>query len=762
VSLKLTNTEVFEQSNYDFNVILEESDRLTIRFQYNGNVYDNDYIEKIGRHFGLAIDQVIENRELEIRELTLLAEEEKNCLLYEFNDTEKDYPKDKTIHRLFEEQAERTPDKLAVIAPSVMSIHEASIQITYKELNEKSKQLARVFIQQGMTTGTIVGIMVEKSVEMIVGILGILKSGGAYLPIDPHYPKDRIEYMLKDSAAKLLLTNNNFEELLNLATSPLPHFHLSLSTSLAYIIFTSGSTGRPKGVMVNHLSVIRLVKNTNFINFKADDRIMQTGALEFDASTFEIWGALLNGLSFYTGPTDNILNPKKLKKMITDNQITIIWLTSPLFNQLAQSDVRIFTGLRNLLVGGDVLSPAYINETRRLYPGLRIINGYGPTENTTFSTTYSIDKEYKERIPIGKPIANSTAYIVDKSGNLLPIGIVGELWVGGAGVARGYLNQPELTAEKFCLRRPGALFAKGDRCRLQVQVKKLKTSSETIPSLIGRVRRTPAPGPRKNFSLEGSDKDYMQPCNHATMHPDTLSPHSPHLPHSPYSPIYLTGDLTCWLPDGNIEFLGRIDHQVKIRGFRIELGEIEYCLLNIPGVKEAVVLVREEVKNDKYICAYFVSDSEYEVSEMREYLTKELPDYMIPLHFVRLDKMPLTPNGKIHRKALPKPELKERKDYIGPRDEVEKQLINIWSEILTQPHDKISIDDDFFELGGHSLKVTVLVSKIHKEVGIKMELVWIFENPTVREIASLIKTIRSATEPLNELNTDEETVEVRL
>jgi amino acid adenylation domain-containing protein/non-ribosomal peptide synthase protein (TIGR01720 family) len=715
--LKLSHVEVFEQTNYDFNIVLVGSDRLRISFKYNGNVYDRDFVERIAKHFSLIVDQVIENPESEIKELTLLAEEEKNRLLYEFNDTDADYPKDKTIHRLFEEQVERTPDNIALHGCMMAWMHGEEGSITYKELNEKSNFLANKLKDKGIEPNTIVGIMLERSVEMIVGILGILKFGGAYLPIDPEYPKDRIDFMLKDSAAKILVTTGNlakegekvrrwedeknFEiiflenfsslsiltsDLSNFPTSQPPNFPLLLATrhrppatSLAYIIYTSGTTGKPKGVMVQHFNVVRLVKNTNYIEFRKGDRILQTGALEFDASTFEIWGSLLNGLELYLVSQQVILAPGKLKETIQKNGISTIWLTSPLFNQLSEVEIEIFRGLKSLLVGGDILSPSHINRLRNQFPQLNIINGYGPTENTTFSTTYLIDKEYHERIPIGKPIANSTAYIVNKYGYLQPVGVVGELWLGGDGVARGYLNNPELTVEKFCLRRPGALFEKT------------------------------APGPHKNFLLI-------------------------------HSPIYKTGDLVRWMEDGNIEFLGRIDYQVKVRGFRIELEEIEIQLLAHDQIKSVVVMAKQDSSGDTYLAAYIVPGMGGGISipAVRGYLLAVLPGYMVPAYFILLDELPLTSSGKIDRRALPDPQTKTESFSPGPRDEIEQKLVDIWTDILSL-HTPIGIDDNFFTSGGHSLKAVLLAARIHKVLAVKLSLNEIFKNPTIRELAQFIK-----------------------
>ncbi|HLP46107.1 MAG TPA: amino acid adenylation domain-containing protein, partial [Candidatus Kapabacteria bacterium] len=513
-TLQLANVNTFEQTNYDFNVIISGSAQLKISLAYNGNVYNQDFAAQIGRHFIFCFDQVIENRELEIRDIAFVSEEDKNRILNEFNDTAADYPQDKTIHQLFEEQASKRPDRTALVEHVGLVRPVRLVQLTYLQLNEQSDRLAGLFIGKGVRVGSIVGIMMERSVEMIVGIMGILKSGGVYLPIDPGYPQKRIDYMLKDSGAKLLAVANDQEGekvgrwegekvLLNVCTRRGFHhssFIIHHSSCPAYIIYTSGTTGKPKGVLVMHRNVVRLVKNSHFVTLTEETRILQTGAPVFDATTFEIWGSLLNGGQLVLVHKELILNALRLAEILKDYCINTLWLSAPLFNQLTEENIKLFAPLGYLLVGGDRLSPGHINRVKSRFPHLKIINGYGPTENTTFSTTYLIEKEFAQNIPIGKPISNSTAYIIDKNDRLQPVGICGELRVGGDGVALGYINNPELTAERF------------DKYR--------------------------------SYGTHTTDINYK------------------------------TGDLARWLPDGNIEFLGRIDNQVKIRGYRIELGEI--------------------------------------------------------------------------------------------------------------------------------------------------------------------------------------------
>ncbi|MCU0290351.1 MAG: condensation domain-containing protein, partial [Acidobacteria bacterium] len=479
--------------------------------------------------------------------------------------------------------------------------------------------------------------------------------------------------------------NLNFEFVSNF------EFRISdlFSSNLAYIIYTSGSTGQPKGVMVTHRNVVRLVKNTDFVPLDRETRILQTGAPVFDATTFEIWGSLLNGGELVVVKKEIILNTRWLAQALKNSHINTLWLSSPLFNRLIQEAGDLFMPLRYLVVGGDVLAPDFINKARCQFPNLKIINGYGPTENTTFSTTYSIEKEFKQGIPIGRPIANSLAYIVDKAGNLQPIGIAGELWVGGEGVAQGYLNNPELTVDRF---------------------KRNVISQWSF--------------------VNGKFQTDNNPLNY----------------------FYRTGDLARWLPEGPpaggasggvIEFLGRIDQQLKIRGFRVELGEIENELIKHKDIKEAVVISREDKTGDKYLCAYFVPHYPNipQEEELINYLANFLPGYMIPLHFLAIDKIPLNVNGKVDRKALLCYEFPGiDNNYTAPRDEMEEKLVELWSLVLGLEKKKISIDDHFFRLGGHSLILIITAFRIHKEFNIMIPISKFFDLPTVRTLGEYIKT----------------------
>jgi amino acid adenylation domain-containing protein len=451
------------------------------------------------------------------------------------------------------------------------------------------------------------------------------------------------------------------------------------SNNLAYIIFTSGSTGKPKGILTTHRNAVRVVRDTNYIHLKEEDRILQLSNYAFDGSIFDIYGALLNGAVLVLIPQRDVFSVDVLSDLIRNEKISVFFVTTALFNTLVDLKMHYLEGVRNVLFGGERVSVEHSRKALEYLGKSRIIHVYGPTETTVYATYYFIDGIHPmaPTIPIGKPIANTSAYILDKELKPVPPGVYGTIYIGGEGVARGYMNNIELTAERF-IPHP---FDAGER-------------------------------------------------------------------------LYNSGDLGRWLPDGNIEFLGRADHQVKIRGFRIELEEIESQLLRLEGINKAVVAVWEDGNHDKYICAYIVSQEELDLSRLRDHLSTELPHYLIPSYFVRLAELPLTSNGKIDRKALPSPELKRGEEYVPPRGIIEKKLVEIWAGILGIEQDVIGIDTDFFEIGGRSLKATIMTARIHQTFNVKLPLVEVFKAPTIRELAKYIKeTVRDkhiSIEPVEE------------
>ena len=653
----INNVEMFEQINYDFALIIIPGSSMTLKIKYNGSIYNKEIIRQIIKNLCNELKSVVNNPNILIRDIDILNEEEKNKLLNDFNKTKMEYPKNKTIVDLFEEQVKKTPSNIAVV--------NGNSKLTYKELNQKSNALARVLRGKGVEAETIVGIMIDKSLEMLIGIMGILKAGGAYLPIDPEYPEDRIRYMLEDSNTKILLTQNKLLESINYAgeTIDLEDNKLyegensnlnnrGISSDLAYVIYTSGTTGKPKGVMVEQKALVNLCFwHNEYYEVTEKDRATKYAGFGFDASVWEIFPYIITGVALYMIDKSIMLDKDALNKYYEDNQITIGFLPTQMCEEFMNLKNK---SLRKLLTGADKLK-VYKKQTYEL------INNYGPTENTVVTTSFKVDKNYRN-IPIGKPISNSKIYILGDNNTLMPIGTCGELCVSGDGLARGYLNREELTREKF------------------------------------------------------ADN-----------------------PFEPGTKMYRTGDLARWLPDGNIEYLGRIDNQVKIRGFRIEIGEIENQLLKIEGIKEAVVLAKDNENLDKYLCGYLTAQQEVTVTSIKAELSKELPSYMIPSHIMQIDKLPITPNGKVDKKALEEIAVTQisESEYEAPRNEVEKNLAAIWEEVLGVK--KIGINDNFYDLGGHSLKGTLLKSKIKERLKIDIPLNIIFTKLTIRELSECIE-----------------------
>nr|ABI26078.1 OciB [Planktothrix agardhii NIVA-CYA 116] len=666
--------------------MVNTDDGLKGVWEYNTDLFESSTIERLSGHFLNLLGGIVANPQARISQLPLLTESETNQLLIEWNNTQVDYPQIKCIHQLFEEQAERTPDAIAVVFENQ--------QLTYAELNDRANQLAHYLRKLGVKPDELVGICLERSLDMIVGLLAILKVGGAYVPIDPDYPQERISFMLQDTQVKIILTCESLQNSLQnhqtivicldkdwqqINQASLENLNSTVSAdNLAYVIYTSGSTGIPKGVIVTHQAVNRLVLNTNYIQFTPDDRVVQASNIAFDAATFEIWGALLNGAKIIIIAKSVLLSPQELALSLKENQISVLFLTTAFFNQLANLVPQAFSSLRCLLFGGEAVEPKWVQEVLEKGAPQRLLHVYGPTENTTFSSWYLVENvaSTATTIPIGKAIANTQIYLLDKNLQPVPIGVVGELHIGGMGLAKGYLNRPELTQEKF-IPNP---FEK----------------DEVIP---------PTP----------LNKDGNEP-----------------------SKLYKTGDLARYLPDGNIEYLGRIDNQVKIRGFRIELGEIEALLNQNEDVQSACVIAREDNPGDKRLVAYLVPQPEIilTIDEIRQFLKAKLPDYMVPNAFVILEALPLTPNGKIDRRALPVPDLQSQGEYIAPRNPIEEKMAQIWAEVLKLK--RVSIEDNFFELGGHSLLATQAISRLQETFEIVLPLRYLFESPTIAQLSAVI------------------------
>jgi tyrocidine synthetase-3 len=672
---------------------VEAGERLHFGFEYAVKLFKKETIERFADYFKRIVFSIVQHPGRKIAEIGIISKEEKRRILEEFNNTAASYPKEKTLVRVFEEQVKKTPDNAAVTIPAA--------SITYGQLDRMSDQLAHLLRAKGVQPDTIAALMVERSVEMMVGIFGILKAGGAYLPIEPNYPAERINYILSDSNTALLLTTREVSEGLTSGKEMIyledykekegihhSSFFAHHSENLAYVIYTSGSTGKPKGTMIQHYSVInRLNWMQRYYPLDERDVILQKTTYVFDVSVWELFWWSFNGASVsLLGPGEE-KDPAAIVKAVEESKVTTMhfvpsMLTAFLDYVEEAGESKRLTSLRQVFASGEALGVEQVERFNKLLSknGTRLINLYGPTEATVDVSYFNCPTEgVVEKVPIGKPIDNTQLYVLGEAGQFQPVGIAGELCIAGDQLARGYLNRPELTTEKFCLRRPGALFKKT------------------------------APGPRKNFLFE------------------------------PYSLIYKTGDLARWLDDGNIEFLGRIDYQVKIRGFRVELGEIEAQLRKEKEIKEVVVIDRTDNTGSKYLCAYIVPAAEIHLPVLRDRLSSCLPEYMVPAHFMALDKIPLTPNGKLDRKALPVPEIIAETAYTAPRDDVEKTLQNIWAEVLNVENEQLGIDANFFRVGGHSLKATTLVSRIHKELDVKVPLAEIFKKSTIRSFAQYIK-----------------------
>jgi amino acid adenylation domain-containing protein len=724
-----------EISNYDMTLTAAEmGETLFLSFQYSTNLFKPSTIEKFIGYFKNILSQVNETPECLLSDIEIISPGEKARILADLNRTDADYPRDKTIQGLFAEQVTQTPDRIALVAPSgikntsYMSHITYMSHISYRQLNESTDRLAGILTEKGVHPGGIVGIMIDRSINMVIDILGVLKAGAAYLPIDPDFPQERIRYMLSDSGTDMLLTNTDLDgkvekmspvncQLLMvdrevpdpgrrsispvLTTTP-PHLFTAPAAAFAYIIYTSGSTGRAKGVAVGHQNAVNFIKGMiAIIDFSPGKVILALTTISFDIFFLETLLPVTCGMTVVVADEIRQKEPEMLKKLIVEKGVDMVQVT-PSRLQLAVDIGDAWGWLRGvseLLVGGEAFPSVLFRRLKENYKG-KVYNVYGPTETTIWSTVK--DLSGNEVLTIGKPIANTRVYIVNKYMKLQPVGAAGELLIGGDGVAAGYLNTPELTFEKFDY----------DLWDLQDY------------QLI------------KNNKLQNTN--YKQITNKKK----AISPYSPHLP---YSPIYRTGDLARWLPDGNIQCLGRLDHQVKLRGFRIECGEIERLLQEHEAVKDVVVTINERSESDRALCAYVVFHRESPVRELREHLSRMLPDYMIPSYFVPLEKLPLTPNGKINRKALMDPGIIKRgtsrtRNYAAPRNKIEKKLAGLWAEVLKVPRDDIGIDSNFFELGGHSLKATVLISRVHKELDIKVTLTEFFRRPTIRGFAGVVES----------------------
>ncbi|WP_413565385.1 amino acid adenylation domain-containing protein [Bacillus sp. 3P20] len=661
-----------EQTNYDFHLTVAPKEQYII-FHFNQNVYENDEIRNISRRFIRILEQIIEAPDMRMCEIELIDEKEKRLITETFQTSNYNRGEDNlTLHERFEQQAACFPNKTAV------SFNGESL--TYEILNSRANELAKKLRGLGVQSNDLVGVMLERSHSFIIGILGILKAGAAYVPIDPNYPLERINYMIQDSRISILITDQKkhadiFPTIIYTGKvliiddmyngdycENLPS--ISSLQDLAYVIYTSGSTGKPKGILTKHENVMRVAVNTNYVDVKHEDRILQLSNPSFDGSVFDIFAALLNGAELILIDPNIILSPRELSTFLVEQKITTMFLTTALFNAIIAENPAAFNGLHTVLFGGEKVTVSFVEQALKESGSNKFIHVYGPTESTVFAAFYqiqSIDKRLGT-IPIGKPLNDTELIILNQYGQLQAIGLPGELCIAGKALAKGYLNRPDLTDEKF-VTHP---FKEQER-------------------------------------------------------------------------MYKTGDLVRWLPDGAIEFMGRIDRQVKIRGFRIEPEEVAAELLLVHNIKKSYVMERKNEQDETYLCAYYVSDTKKESKEIRNALAKRLPDYMLPSFFIPLNDLPITPNGKTNEKELPAPELmlNQEEEYIAPRTTVEKKLAELWEQILGVT--PVSIGTHFFEVGGHSLKAVSLIAAIERELSVKLSIKKIFEHPYLEEMAIMIE-----------------------
>jgi amino acid adenylation domain-containing protein len=661
-----------ERTNYPVTVSVDDAaDGLRIHAQVQASIG----AARVCALMHTALSSLAEGLKAEprraLRSLDVLPAGERALVTEAWNATDRPYPNEASVHELFEARVAQHPDATALACGDHV--------LTYSELNVRANRLAHHLRGHGVAPDARVAICLPRSIDLVVAELGVLKAGAAYVPIDPSFPAARIQFLTGDSGSRVLLTRTGvdvpeFAGVVRIDVDTLPMAGAANAAArvggaaTAYVMYTSGSTGQPKGVLVPHRAIARLVVNNGYASFGTDDCVACAANPSFDATTLEVWAPLVNGGRLVVVEQEVVLEPSHFAEELVRQGVTVLWLTVGLFNQYADELSDVWHRLRYLIVGGDALDADVIARVLRNSPPAHLLNGYGPTEATTFAVTHEIAGVPKgaRSIPLGRPIGNTRVYIVDDNGEPVPIGVSGELWIGGAGIAHGYVNRPTITAERF------------------------------------------VPDP------------FSGTCG---------------------SRLYRTGDLGRWLPDGTIEFLGRADHQLKIRGFRVELGEIEARLHQHPAVRDGVVVARGEGAGDKQLVVYWVAREEVASDALRAYLSEHLPEYMVPAAFVRLEAMPLTPNGKVDRRALPAPEIDayRTQSYEPPAGNTETALAAIWSEVLGV--EQVGRHDNFFDLGGQSLLAVRTLSRVRHVLQVSIPLGSLFEGPVLRDFA---RTVDSA------------------
>ena len=657
-------------AKFDFSMAIQ-ADATGLRgvLEYATDLFEPDFVRRVSAHYGELVAAYTARPDLRIGTVPLVGPAERQRVVVDWNATRRQLPAGVLVHDLIVERARRSPEAVAVVC--------GAERLTYRELDQRADALARRLRGLGVRPETPVAICAPRTPPLIVGLLAILKAGGAYVPLDSGHPRDRLAFLLADTAAPLVVTDREHEPLLPLAGQRVVYLddhdepsaeeadapgQPTLPENLAYVIHTSGSTGEPKGVAVTHRNVVRLLLAGGALRLRPADTLLLTSMVTFDVATYEIWGTLAAGatLALHPGRSADL---DALADALRRHAVTVMWLSSGLFHQMAGHRMDALRGLRQLIVGGDVVPPGDVRAVGRAVPGCRVVNGYGPTEATTFA---SCGEPGDGTVPIGRPIGNTTLYVLDRYLRPCPPGVVGELYIGGLGVARGYLRDARLTAARF------------------------------LPDPFG-----PDPGAR----------------------------------------LYRTGDLVRWRPDGQLDFIGRVDYQVKIRGFRVEPGEVEAVLATHPGVRAAIVLAAEGHGGEKTLIGYVVPEGAApERYALREHLAARLPDYLLPSAFVFLDRLPATAIGKIDRAALPAPATAQAavgSAYVAPAGRLQSAIAAIWRDLLGR--ERIGADDNFFELGGHSLLIPEVRARLADELARQVSLVDLFRRPTVRGLARLLE-----------------------
>jgi amino acid adenylation domain-containing protein len=718
-ALRMTALPAVERSNLPLTLVAAPAaDGLELRLNYDTRRFGADSARRLAERLRTALVALAEDAGRRVGDVPVFAPGERAQVVDDWNRTASAYPREFTLADLFAEQARATPDDVA--------LEFGARRMTYGELDAYSNRIARRLRALGVAPDGAVAIAMERAAEPFAALLGIVRAGAAYVPLDTSHPAERLAGMLRDCGASVLIVTDEVPASLSGFAGPVlslrgdaeaiagesaDPLHIVLHPeNTAYVVFTSGSTGKPKGIAVPHRAVARLVRGTAYHGFPRGERMAQVANASFDALTFEVWGALLNGGTLVGIGRDTAMDPPALARTMEALRIDAAFLTSAVFTQAAREAPDGFRSMRCLIVGGDAVDPAAARAVLRAGAPGRLLNGYGPTENTTFSTWHLVRsvEEGDRTVPIGIPLSNGTAYVLDGGMRPLPSGAVGELYVGGDGLARGYAGQPALTAERFVPDPFGAagsrLYRTGDRARWREE-------EECVSAEV----RECGSGPE---AREGAHTD----AHHQT---DALT-------HS------RTNALTHFL-----EFLGRVDFQVKIRGLRIEPGEIEAALAALPSVGAAVVVAREDRPGDRRLAAYVTGrgGARPDAAALRDALGAVLPDYMVPSAFVVLETLPLTPNGKVDRRALPAPDAADaHEDFVPPETETERALAAIWAEVLGV--ERVGAEDSFFLLGGHSLMAAQVVSRIRQALDVELPLRTLFEASRLRDLAARVDALR--------------------